>query len=55
MIPPPGRVPGRSFDLSRSGGDDGGGSGPVEKKVFNPALFLGQGDLYGERPRSVAA
>ena len=50
-------MPGSSSDLSRSG-VDGGGSGPVEEKVTNRPLFLGQGDIFrrktkvGGRPRA---
>ena len=48
-IPPSSRVPGRNSDLSRSGGDDGGGLGPVEEKMINREAFLGQEGLYGRK------
>ena len=54
-IPPPGRVPGRSSDLSRIGVDDGGGSGPVVEKVNTVLGFLFRGDYIVERVRSVEA
>ena len=53
-IPPPGRVPRRSSDLSRIGVDDGGGSGPVEENMNTVLGFLVWGVYVGERAKSVA-